>query len=111
MSTENYMNEIRQWLADPSKLEDLVVSASFIAGFEWPSVLIMTSNDYDDAQFYVRNMVMRAMWRLVWLKTDSINEVYESEFISTQPNELETEEDKLLPRTPLARSVRPHRQV
>ena len=53
ISTEK-MTEIRQWLDDPSKLEDLIVSASCIAGFEWPSVLIMTSNDYD-AQFYVRN--------------------------------------------------------
>ena len=70
------MTEIRQWLDDPTKLEDLIVSASFIAGFEWPSVLIMTSNDYD-AQFYVRNMVMRAMWRLVWLKTDFFNSIYE----------------------------------
>ena len=71
-------NEIRQWLVDPSKLEDLVVSASFISGFEWPSVFVMTSNNYD-AQFYVRNMIMRAMWRLVWLKTDSIDDVYESD--------------------------------
>ena len=70
------MDKIRQWLDDPSKLEDLIVSASFIAGFEWPSVLIMTSNDYD-AQFYVRNMVMRAMWRLVWLKTDFVTSIYE----------------------------------
>ena len=88
------MNEIRQWLVDPSKLEDLVVSASVISGFEWPSVFVMTSNDYD-AQFYVRNMVMRAMWRLVWLKTDSINEVYESEFIDSESDESEVEEDDL----------------
>ena len=72
------MNEIRQWLVDPSKLEDLVVSASFISGFEWPSVFVMTSNNCD-AQFYVRNMIMRAMWRLVWLKTNSIGDVYESD--------------------------------
>ena len=70
------MAEIQQWLVDPSKLEDLIVSASVIAGFEWPSVLIMTSHDYD-AQFYVRNMVMRAMWRLVWLKTDMFDSIYE----------------------------------
>ena len=75
ISTEK-MAEIRQWLVDPSKLEDLIVSASVIAGFEWPSVLIMTSHDYD-AQFYVRNMVMRAMWRLVWLKTDIFDSIYE----------------------------------
>ena len=87
-------NEIRQWLVDPSKLEDLVVSASVISGFEWPSVFVMTSNNYN-AQFYVRNMVMRAMMRLVWLKTDSINEVYESEFIDSESNELEVEEDDL----------------
>ena len=54
----------------------------------------MTSNNYD-AQFYVRNMVMRAMWRLVWLKTDSINEVYESEIIDLESNELEVEEDDI----------------
>ena len=75
ISTEK-MAEIRQWLDDPSKLEDLIVSASVIAGFEWPSVLIITSNDYD-AQFYVRNMVMRAMSKLVWLKTDFFNSIYE----------------------------------
>ena len=94
MLTENYLNEIRQWLVDPSKLEDLVVSASFISGFEWPSVFVMTSNNCD-AQFYVRNMIMRAMWRLVWLKTDSIDEVYESEFLDLDSNELEVEEDDL----------------
>ena len=78
MLTENYLNEIRQWLVDPSKLEDLVVSASVISGFEWPSVFVITSNKHD-AQFYVRNMIMRAMWGLVWLKTDSIDDVYESD--------------------------------
>ena len=75
ISTEK-MTEIQQWLDDPSKLEDLIVSASFIAGFEWPSVLIMTSHNYD-AHFFVRNMVMRAMWRLVWLKTDIFDSIYE----------------------------------
>ena len=78
MSIENLKWKIRQWLIDPSKLEDLVVSASVITGFEWPSVFVMTSNK-NDAKFYVRNMVMRAMMRLVWLKTDSIKEVCESE--------------------------------
>ena len=76
------MTEIRQWLDDPSKLEDLIVSASCIAGFEWPSVLIMTSNDYD-AQFYERNMVMRAMSRLVWLKTNSLEKVQEQASLQT----------------------------
>ena len=75
ISTEK-MTEIRQWLDDTSKHEDLIVSASFIAGFEWPSVLIMTSKNYD-AQFFVRNMVMRAMSRLVWLKTDIFDSIYE----------------------------------
>ena len=54
----------------------------------------MTSNNYD-AQFYVRNMVMRAMWRLVWLKTDSINEVYESEIIDLESNESESNESEV----------------
>ena len=94
MLTENYLNEIRQWLVDPSKLEDLVVSASFISGFEWPSVFVMTSKAYD-AQFYVRNMVMRAMSRLVWLKTDSINEVYESEFIDSESNVPESRSQRI----------------
>ena len=67
---------IRKWLVNQAKKQDLIASSSVIAGFEWSSVLMMTSNNHE-CQFSLRNMVMRAMCRLVWLKTNSLDEVHE----------------------------------
>ena len=73
-----YELSIRKWLVDLSMTQDLIASSCVIAGFEWASVLIIT-NDNHKSQFYARNMVMRAMSRLVWLKTNSLTEVNELE--------------------------------
>ena len=73
---------VRKWLVDLSMTQDLIASSCVIAGFEWASVLIIT-NDKHRSQFYARNMVMRAMSRLVWLKTNSIDEVNEQKQIRT----------------------------
>ena len=67
---------IRKWLINQAKVQDLIASSSVIAGFEWSSVLMMTSNNHK-SHFSLRNMVMRAMCRLVWLKTNSLDEVQE----------------------------------
>ena len=71
-----YQIIIRDWLINPKR--DLIASSSVIAGFEWPSVLIITSNNFK-SQFHIRNIVMRAMSRLVWLKTDSLDDIQERE--------------------------------
>ena len=70
--------EIRKWLDEKSEYQDLITSASVIAGFEWPSVLMITSNK-SSSQFYVRNIVMRAMSRLVWLKTELLDDLIDGE--------------------------------
>ena len=70
--------EIRNWLDEKSKYQDLIASASVIAGFEWPSVLMITSNK-SSSQFYVRNIVMRAMSRLIWLKTETLDDLIDGE--------------------------------
>lgn len=49
---------LRHWLANSEEPQDLVVSSTSIAGFEWHSVLMVTSFD-NKSQFYVRNIVMR----------------------------------------------------
>ena len=70
--------EIRIWLDEESKYQDLITSASVIAGFEWPSVLMITSNK-SSSQFYMRNIAMRAMSRLVWLKTELLDDLIDGE--------------------------------
>ena len=67
---------VRKWLIDLAWTQDLIASSCVIAGFEWAAVLMITNNNHE-SQFYARNMVMRAMSRLVWLKTNSIDEVNE----------------------------------
>ena len=67
---------VQKWLVDLEKTQDLIASSCVIAGFEWPSVLMITNVNHP-SQFYACNMVMRAMSRLVWLKTNSIDEVNE----------------------------------
>ena len=70
--------EIRKWLDEKSEYQDLITSASVIAGFEWPSVLMITSNK-SSSQFYVRNIVMRAMSRLIWLKTELLDDLMDED--------------------------------
>ena len=69
---------LQQFLLLPSDPRDVVASANVIAGFEWPSILMIT-NKRHGSQFFVRNMIMRAMSRLVWLKTDMVEEINEQE--------------------------------
>ena len=70
-------NVVKRWLRDHTQSQDLISPATAIAGFEWPSILMVTSINYD-SQFHVRNIVMRAMCRLSWLKTSLIDQVYET---------------------------------
>ena len=70
------MSKLQQWLRDPSKTEDAIATATTIAGFEWPVILMITSKIYE-SEFHVRNIVMRSMCKLVWLKTSLIDQVYE----------------------------------
>ena len=67
--SREYQLLARKWLIDPTKTQDLIASSCVIAGFEWPSILMITSKNHK-SQFYARNMVMRAMSSLVWLKTN-----------------------------------------
>ena len=66
-------NQDAQWLSDPTDNRDVIASLSVMA-----IVLIITSKNYE-SQFYLRNSVMRAMCRLVWLKTKDLEELLESE--------------------------------
>ena len=70
------VSTLRKWLSDPSQTEDLVTSAPFVGGFEWPTVMMITSTIYE-SEFHVRNIVMRSMCKLVWLKTNIIEQVHE----------------------------------
>ena len=72
----NTVSTLRQWLRDPSQSEDLIATAPFVGGFEWPSVIMITSTIYE-SEFHVRNIVMRSMCKLVWLKTNIIDQVHE----------------------------------
>ena len=72
----NSVSTLRQWLRDPSQSEDLIATAPFVGGFEWPSVIMITSTIYE-SEFHVRNIVMRSMCKLVWLKTNIIEQVHE----------------------------------
>ena len=72
----NSVSTLRQWLRDPSQSEDLIATAPFVGGFEWPSVIMITSTIYE-SEFHVRNIVMRSMCKLVWLKTNIIDQVHE----------------------------------
>jgi hypothetical protein len=73
---KEYQRSIQKWLTDRTKTQDLIASSGVIAGFEWSSVLLITSQSFE-SQFHLRNMVMRAMSRLVWLRTNSLEEVQE----------------------------------
>ena len=73
---QEYQTSIQKWLDDLTKTQDLIASSGVIAGFEWSSVLLITSQSVE-SQFHLRNMVMRAMSRLVWLKTNSLEKVQE----------------------------------
>ena len=70
------VSKLQQYIRDPSQTEDLIATATTIAGFEWPSILMITSPVYE-SEFHVRNIVMRSMCKLVWLKTSLIDQVYE----------------------------------
>ena len=74
--SREYQLLVREWLINPAKTQDLIASSCVMAGFEWPSILMITSKNHK-SQFYARNMVMRAMSSLVWLKTDSLKEYEE----------------------------------
>ena len=84
---------VRKWLIDLAMTQDLIASSCVIAGFEWSSVLIIT-NDNHKSKFYARNMVMRAMSRLVWLKTNSLDEVNEQK--QKKPEDLDSMPDNML---------------
>merc|ERR1711971_1196935 len=75
-----YQLLLRKWLIDPTKTQDLIASTCVMAGFEWPTILMITSKNHK-SQFYARNMVMRAMSSLVWLKTDSLKGYEEQDSI------------------------------
>ena len=68
--------QLQEWLLDPSQQQDLIASATTIAGYEFPSILMITSTVYE-SQFHVRNIVMRSMCKLVWLKSSLIDQVHE----------------------------------
>ena len=70
------VTKLQQWLYDCCQTKDVIATATTIAGFEWPSILMITSTVYE-SQFHVRNIVMRSMCKLVWLKTNIIDQVYE----------------------------------
>ena len=70
------VSKLQQYIRDPSQTEDLIATATTIAGFEWPSILMVTSPVYE-SEFHVRNIVMRSMCKLVWLKTSLIDQVHE----------------------------------
>ena len=72
----NTVSILQQWLRNPSQGEDLVATAPFVGGFEWPTVMMITSTIYE-SEFHVRNIVMRSMCKLVWLKTNIIEQVHE----------------------------------
>ena len=72
----NTVSTLRQWLSDRSQTEDLITTAPFVGGFEWPSVMMITNTIYE-SEFHVRNIVMRSMCKLVWLKTNIIDQVHE----------------------------------
>ena len=86
---------VRKWLIDLAMTQDLIASSCVIAGFEWSSVLIIT-NDNHKSKFYTRNMVMRAMSRLVWLKTNSLDEVNEQK--QKKPEDLDSMPDNMFGR-------------
>ena len=87
--------EIQKWLDDKSEYQDLITSATVIAGFEWPSVLMITSNK-SSSQFHVRNIVMRAMSRLVWLKTELLDDLIDGQAYRypTSPQQFQMDERK-----------------
>ena len=70
------VSKLQQYIRDPSQTEDLIATATTIAGFEWPSILMITSTVYE-SEFHVRNIVMRSMCKLVWLKTTLIDQLHE----------------------------------
>ena len=68
--------KLQQYICDPFQTEDVIATATTIAGFEWPTVLMITSPVYE-SEFHVRNIVMRSMCKLVWVKTSLIDQVHE----------------------------------
>ena len=56
---------------DKNLSQDAIVEMNYIGGFEWPWVLIIT-NKSKFHEFEERNCIMRAMSRLVILRTDAI---------------------------------------
>ena len=56
---------------DKNQSQDAVVEMNYIGGFEWPWVLVITKKSKFH-EFEERNCIMRAMSRLVILRTDAI---------------------------------------
>ena len=63
---------IERWVCDEKQLQDIIVEMDHIGGFEWPRVLVITRKSVFH-QFEEKNCIMRAMSRLVILRTDSIH--------------------------------------
>ena len=63
---------IERWVCDETQLQDIIVEMDHIGGFEWPRVLVITRKSVFH-QFEEKNCIMRAMSRLVILRTDSIH--------------------------------------
>ena len=63
---------IERWVFDEKQLQDIIVEMDHIGGFEWPRVLVITRKSVFH-QFEEKNCIMRAMSRLVILRTDSIH--------------------------------------
>ena len=69
-------DELRKWLINPEIPEysrDIIASSTVISGFEWPSILMITGLKYP--LFHVRNMIMRSMVKLVWLRTFKLEDI------------------------------------
>lgn len=63
---------IERWVFDEKQHQDIIVEMDHIGGFEWPRVLVITRKSVFH-QFEEKNCIMRAMSRLVILRTDSIH--------------------------------------
>ena len=63
---------IKNWLHnnDGENGQDMIASFSSLGGFEWPSVLLITDNTRFN-QFEEKNSIMRAMSRLVVLRSEA----------------------------------------
>ena len=66
--TEPHDDNVQDWLNNEKRTETLITTYEYIAGFEWPAILIISDESISPKSFL--NMILRGMSKVVFIKLD-----------------------------------------